>query len=283
VKGPLQILPQNAPLGGMLCIKFLLLFLLNTMFVVRTFCIEAAFFTNYRHPFWQNIDPLIPEEYRLLIYLAPGLFSLLINFIKLTLSMKPQEFQYFKSFPQFILCPMFSPIMFEGNPGHIGDNQPPVRVWRLGSVLNSFFMGCLPQILLLVLDYFRRVCCSNPWPFIGNQENNALIKHEYGNLIFSITTLFLYLCLTTIFFFWDSVKECFQENEASIGDPIYSGSIGDQSENATRDEVSISLLPISTPTLTEETHGSPLVTPLSQVPCAEESELTKDQTQHALN
>ena len=239
VKGPLQILPQNAPLGGMLSIKFLLLFLLNTMFVVRTFCIEAAFFTSYRHPIAPNIDPLIPEEYRLLIYLAPGIFSLFTNFIKLSLSFNQQEFRYFKSFPQFILCPMFCPIMFEGNPDQTGDNQPPIRVWKLGSVLNSFFMGCLPQILLLVLDYYRHVCCRYPYPVVES-ENNALIKHAYGNLIFSITTLFLYLCVTIIFFFWDNAKEYLQENEASIGDSASSGSIlhlQDPTEDATQAEV----------------------------------------------
>ena len=48
VKGPLPILPQEAPLGGVLSAKFLTLLLLNTMFVIRTFCLEAAFFTSYR-------------------------------------------------------------------------------------------------------------------------------------------------------------------------------------------------------------------------------------------
>ena len=48
VKGPLPILPQNAPLAGLLSVKFFLLMFLNTMFVVRTFCLEGAFFSSYR-------------------------------------------------------------------------------------------------------------------------------------------------------------------------------------------------------------------------------------------
>ena len=143
LKGPLPILPQNAPLGGVLSIKFFILFFLNTMFFVRTFCIESSLFTSYRHRYKDNIDPLITEEYRLVFYLIPGIVSFLINITKLALSVKPTDFRYFKKFPQFLLCPMFCPLMFEGNPDQGDVNQPPVRVWKLGSILNSFFMGCI--------------------------------------------------------------------------------------------------------------------------------------------
>ena len=159
---------------------------------------EASFFTSYRvnrlSPI-SNIDPLIPEEYRLLIYLLPGFVSFLINFIKLALSIRPKDFRYFKKFPQFLLCPIFCPLMFEGNPDRNVDNRPPIRVWKLGSILNSFFMGCIPQIMLIIFDHYRKV---PDWDFeIG--DNNALLKSPNGNFIFSITTLALYLCLTIIF------------------------------------------------------------------------------------
>ena len=141
IKGPLPILPQDAPLAGVLSVKFLTLLLLNTMFVIRTFCIEGSLFSSYKSRNQDNIDPLIPEEYRLVFYLLPCLVSFLINIIKLARSIKPKDFRYFKKFPQFLLCPMFCPFMFEGNPDRAGDNQPPVRVWKLGSILNSFFIG----------------------------------------------------------------------------------------------------------------------------------------------
>ena len=162
-----------------------------------------------------GIYPLIPEEYRLIIYLLPGICSLLVNLIRLALSMKPKDFRHFMNFPQFILCPMFSPLMFEGNPDHNGDSEPPIRVWKLGSILNSLFMGCLPQVLLIALDHYRGVTL---WDFeaknkykianykeIPAQDNNALIKHPYGNIIFAIATLLFYLLLTTIFFAWDNI------------------------------------------------------------------------------
>ena len=117
--------------------------------------------------------------------------------------MKPEDFQYFKKYPQFLLCPMFSPLMFEGNPQR-DDNAPPVRVWRLGSIINSGCIGLIPQILLIAMDQYRKV---PTWyqDHAPRKDNNALIKHTYGNLIFSITSLFLYLCLTTIFFTWDKI------------------------------------------------------------------------------
>ena len=201
IKGPLPILPQDAPLAGILSIKFLTLLLLNTMFVIRTFCIECSLFSSYRSYRQDNIDPMIPEEYRLVFYLLPGLVSFLINMIKLALSIKPKDFRYFKKFPQFLLCPMFCPLMFEGNPDRNGHNEPPVRVWKLGSILNSIFMGCIPQIMLIAFDHYRKV---PDWNFETSlQDNNALLKSPTGNFIFSITTLALYLCLTTIFFSWN--------------------------------------------------------------------------------
>ena len=97
VKGPVPVLPQDVPLAGVLSFKFLTLLLLNTMFVVRTFCLEASFFSTYHYfPIIKKrsienvytttdidlrIDPLIPEEFRLVIYLLPAFLSLIINLI----------------------------------------------------------------------------------------------------------------------------------------------------------------------------------------------------------
>ena len=211
VKGPLPILPQDAPLGGVLSFQFFILFSLNTMFVVRIIGVEGSLFSSYRRKIGgeeRNIHALIPEEYRLLIYLLPGLFSFTINIMKLAFTLKPKDFRYFKKFPQFILCPMFCPLMFKGNENQNDGNQPPIRVWKLGSILNSFFIGCLPQILLTILDHYKGV---TSWDFeevydgIPMQDNNALLKHPYGNTILSITTFLLYLILTTIFFAWDEL------------------------------------------------------------------------------
>ena len=68
----------------------------------------------------------------------------------------------FKQFPQFIICPLYCPLMFDCNPDPSGDNQSTVLFWKLGSISNTIFIGCIPQIML-------------------------------------IAALSLYLCLTTIF------------------------------------------------------------------------------------
>ena len=180
------------------------------MFVVRTLCLEASFFSSYRKDN-NNVDPLIPEEYRLVIYLLPALLSFIINLTKLAWSMKLKDFQYFKKFPQFILCPMFSPLMFEGNTNKKDDNEPPVRVWKLGSIFNSVFIGCLPQILLIAMEQYREV----PTWYLkalsdyNYHDSNALIRYPYGNTVFSIVSFLLYLFLTTIFFSWERM---FNEN-----------------------------------------------------------------------
>ena len=92
--------------------------------------------------------------------------------------------------------------MFEGNSEEIGKKKEPIRVWKFGSILNSISLGCIPQILLLALDHYKRVPY---WNFNGdrNHDTNALLKYPYGNTIFSISTFILYLCSTIIFFVWD--------------------------------------------------------------------------------
>ena len=205
LKGPLPLLPQNAPFGGVLSMKFIILYILNTMFVVRTFCLEAALLTSYRsdNPLFQ-IDPLIPEEYRLAIYFLPGVCSLLVSLVRIILSTKKQDRKYIFKYPQFLLCPMFCPIMLKGNQDQSGSNKQPVRVWKTGSALNSVFLGCFPQLLLLTSDYYRGVPIW--WKHPSNRnETNALLTYQYGNMIFSITTLLLYSCLIIIFFYWDKI------------------------------------------------------------------------------
>ena len=121
--------------------------------------------------------------------------------------MKLKDFQYFKKFPQFLLCPMFSPLMFEGNPEERDDNAPPVRVWKLGSIVNSVFIGCLPQALLVAMEQYRQI---PTWYQIVEDsghpgESNALIKHPYGSTVFGISSLLLYLFLIIIFFAWEKI------------------------------------------------------------------------------
>ena len=121
--------------------------------------------------------------------------------------MRLNDFQYFKKYPQFLLCPMFSPLMFEGNPEERDDDEPPVRVWKLGSIFNSVLIGCLPQILSVAMDQYKQIAewYRKEEYYYSDGETNALIKHPYGNTIFAISSFLLYLFLTTIFFSWERI------------------------------------------------------------------------------
>jgi hypothetical protein len=115
--------------------------------------------------------------------------------------------KYFTAYPQFIIGPMFSPIMFEGIPPNSNQNcKHPLRIWKLGSIINSLFIGCLPSIILLVSEHVRGVSF---WDFdYKYQENTSLFKSSYGNTIFASLTLTFFLFLTLIVFLNNTIFNC---------------------------------------------------------------------------
>ena len=76
LKGPIPLLPQNAPLGGLLSLKFILTLIIHLLFGARTICLEHALLSSYRSALYDSKEPLIPEEYRLMVYFLPCLISL---------------------------------------------------------------------------------------------------------------------------------------------------------------------------------------------------------------
>ena len=211
--GPIAFLPKNAPLNGLLSLPFVCLCLLNTMFGCRALCLESAFFTSYRKQSYntttfewhkESIEPMIPPQYRLLVYLAPCLLSLIINVIRLYYTSKGLR-TYLLQYPQFVVGSCFTPFMFEGQKLANSDNRYTVRIWKLGTFLNALYIGCFPQCLLLLMEYYKGV---NTWEFIGNklkdqyiyENNDALFKSPQGNTIFSITCSTLFFILILIFF-----------------------------------------------------------------------------------
>ena len=226
LSGPLALLPKETPLNGMISTQFGLAFLLNLMFGLRIFAMEFIFFTSYHHydfsnsygnvsdfqdldlelqKFHQSIEPILQPEYRLMIYLAPCALSLLINVLRLAFTARTSG-NFFVRYPQFILSPMFSPFMYEGcqenDQGPSRGNR--IRVWMLGSILNSFFIGVLPHLVLIFSDFARGV---TSWEFkksdIANHkvsQTDALIKHPYGNLIFSLISISFFTLVILAFF-----------------------------------------------------------------------------------
>ena len=115
--GPTSLLTKDSLLNGLGSMPFLLLCLINTMFGVRTICIESAFFSSYRYQFpgtsgngdeIKTIEPMIPAEYRLLAYFFPCILSFLFNLINLMRTTKGMK-RYLMKYPQFLVACCFTP------------------------------------------------------------------------------------------------------------------------------------------------------------------------------
>ena len=127
----------------------------------------------------------------------------MINVIRL-LSTKANLKQYAKRYPQILLASCFTPFMFEG----CKNNS--IRIWKTGSVLNAFFIGCLPQIVLMAMDYYRGIV---NWDFLASalvpeqiyENNDALFKCNNGNALFAIISGTFFLFLIIIAFFTDKI------------------------------------------------------------------------------
>ena len=219
LKGPIPILSNNAPMGGMISLPFGCTFLLNTMFIVRVLCIENAFFTSYRYqrsPSFaddaveKTIGPIISSEYRLFAYFAPVFISFIINLIKLV-GTGTKLRKCIRKYPQILIASCFTPFMFEGC------KEDSIRIWKFGTVINALFIGCLPQIILLCMEFYRGTIY---WDFVGillaeediYENNNALFKNWYGNCLFATITGLLFLSLIIFTF---SANEIFKNQEIS--------------------------------------------------------------------
>lgn len=215
VSGPIPIFPIERKFDGILSFPFLCVLILNTMFGCRLLCIEGAFFTYYRLQSYgveglqnkyvddKSIDPLIPPKYRIAVYLIPSLISCIINALRFLCTGKDLK-HIVRKYPQIMIACLFTPFMYEG----CKDNN--IRVWKYGSLFNAFFIGCFPQIVLLVMDFYRGIV---DWDFLGtvlnyeqiHENNDALIKYNYGNSIFAIISLSFYLLLILLTFFTTKV------------------------------------------------------------------------------
>ena len=229
--GPIQFLQNDSALNGLLSLPFLSLCLINSMFGFRIICIENAFFTSYNYQIWsankyrsgfehKQISPIIPPEYRLVVYLAPCIIPFIINISKLMFTTKGL-WKYLMKYPQFLISPCFTPFIFESNESAEQQGQCKLKIWKWGSIINAIYIGCLPQCILCFTDYYKGV---HQWEFNKNidegsmvhsswrnygsfaatgedyENNNSLFKSNYGNTIFGATTATFFLILIVLFF-----------------------------------------------------------------------------------
>ena len=99
--GPVQLLPKNYPINGLISLPFFCTLLINCMFAVRMICIENAFFNAIR-------------------LLATGI----------------NRTNQVRKYPPILIACCFTHFMFEGC------NGKPTKIWRFGTILNAFFIGC---------------------------------------------------------------------------------------------------------------------------------------------
>ena len=214
--GPIRFLSNKVTSNGLFSVPFLCLCLINSMFGFRIVCLESALFTTYRYDIFDNatasiqtikqITPIIPPEYRLLVYLSPCIIPFMINISRLWSTSK-ETWTYFMKYPQFLVAPCFTPFIFEGHESDSQQDRYNIRIWRWGSVINAIYIGCLPQCILVISDYCKGVY---HWRFGKNtytddSHDDALFKHEYGNTIFAAATASLFLLLIIFFFGFESM------------------------------------------------------------------------------
>ena len=212
---PISILPKDSPINGLISLPFMCMLLINGMFGVRLISIENAFFSSYRyervygderHYYSKAIDPIIDPKYRILIYFLPCFISLIINVIRL-FSTGAIFKKFLRKYPQIVIACCYTPFMFEGCKEN---GMHSIRIWKLGTIFNAFFIGCLPQLVLFAMDYHRGVI---DWSFIGialqqeyiKENNDALFKTRYGNSLFAIISCLFFFFLISITFFTDKI------------------------------------------------------------------------------
>ena len=109
-------------------------------------------------------------------------------------------------YPQFLISPCFTPFMFEGNQSTNKPRGPKLKIWKRGTIINAIHIGCIPQLILCITDYYKGV---HQWKFGTNinnefisvgENNDALFKHPYGNTIFATATATIFLILIILFF-----------------------------------------------------------------------------------
>ena len=118
-------------------------------------------------------------------------------------------------YPQFIISPCFIPFLFEGYQSANGNGQYKIRIWELVTVINAIYIGCIPQCILCITDYYKGV---QQWEFgkgnssnlhdanfislntVESESNDALFKSQYGNTIFAVTTAIFFQVLIYAFF-----------------------------------------------------------------------------------
>lgn len=176
--------------------------LMNLMFSLRMFSIEAIFFSYYQSyksdfTIHERFQPIVKEdELRILFYLLPPLIPMIVNNIRLAKTYRGCTKLYL-NFPHLLLIPGFTPFMYEGTEDvdNKGAKATRLRIWKQGTFVNAVYLCFIAPMLLLTAEFIRGTVSWDPTtskdvPF---KYTNNMIKAKYDNGVFSITALALSL------------------------------------------------------------------------------------------
>ena len=137
---------------------------------------------------------------------------MLVNFIRLLTTYTKDLKRVLVKYPQFVVGPAFSPFMYEVV--HV-DGADTIKIWKWGSFFNALYLGCLPQIGMIISEFSRGV---NEWkfqPFVSLdtsvkvdkfiEVDNTLFKFPYGNIIFASTACAVFFIVIIMTFFNESI------------------------------------------------------------------------------
>lgn len=179
LRGPIPILPKDSPINGLISFPFICVLLLNSMFVVRVICIEHAFFSYYRyqryylwgtHDFQKTIDPIIPPEYRLCVYLAPSFISFIIKHPVLPqIILLIMDFSRGILYWDFIGSVLEEEVTFENNSALFKHNYGNTLFATLSSALFLF---------LIILTFFTDKLFKNHGNFSNQLSSSPEIERD---------------------------------------------------------------------------------------------------------
>ena len=183
-------------------INTICLILVNLMYSLRLFAIEAIFFSYYQsyddksRPIESmSIPPLISNDlFRLPLYAFPALISILVNGIRLAKTFKG-NCNLFVHYPQIFFLPRFTPFMYEGVQyvRENGEQSRRIGIWKRGTIIYAFYLFCFAGIGLAISEYARGTV---KWDFTESE----LVKYKYTNAVFKIPLGNITFCIVTLFF-----------------------------------------------------------------------------------
>ena len=231
VSGPIPLVSKTTLFNGLGSVNFVAIFLLCLMCILRMISLEAIFFSHYAryNSLVAGAEPvsvipsLLPPQMRLLVYLAPALITMSINFV--TLARKgnfKKTLKVLKHYPQVIMSPGFTPFFFtwqtvygfdsaaaQQQTDNINYNTDRVvlqlTICKRTSLLNAMAIGCLPQAALIVSLLIRGVY---KWDFFTTMHTitetspytTSIFPTENGEMIFSLVSLVFCSVLIAVFF-----------------------------------------------------------------------------------